>query len=1247
MTIVSTRTIGRVPRRRRQSTRQQNNSPAAAPLTPHDVYLAALRCCLYPALDSGVDKAAKPSIDIQKGPTPSSTGSSDRTLAEEARRAAEKFGIHYHVHEYEESINKGDTVKLASGTLRAFIKLLHARVEIFSGAMKDPRTGTFARAGGRILRERLGEGSNLGLLTDLRDLILCIGAYIDKELPKELTPEEHDKFLLLTAELFLAIVREAIQKAEVRNSVLHAPLLKDQDQLKVVLRSFMKYVPISGDSIDSSLADWLNVVFEMKKDEHRAHVVDARKSCTDKTTFVELKTLLDLMVKDDCPFARPSDFSQRQAYDSWKQREIHLLQVLLQNFHQRYPNSINARSSSSADPSSFLPSDPHAYYRMLLDVCLKHDMQHASAQDTVISLSKLSVAILSECSFRWRLSKEFKEIAFLDALVTYYQLGHLIEDDVFPKLHQLTKITGSFTQWRMADRDYYISVLDTLNRALHDKLRQFANMLGWKEKTPDGCNSTMQLITLILTTIREDRIWQDAHPEWASPGRLEEQVREELLEAINTRYRACSQMVADLPREIIRLTISVKAVNSDITNYRLYFREPIFGMSIMLIAAETCLKYFILEMENMRFSLQGDYQIAEMLDLYQVVKLLRDMCEESELSIVKDFDVESWFAPFISQWLALTDQRWVEWVKSAVDIEKYVPYMPPVSMHSTSVMDMYSCFHAGLEFIEKLAWRESGKKERLVKDFIKMMSKALQEYAQMMWDEFEAIDNENSDKPIEFSFQSCIKINNVVAAHLKLKDILQKLVKANAGHRKVDLAASRTEAQQDKATISVKVIRAANLQACDWTTSDPYVILSHGGTEIHRTRVIDKNLNPAWNQSFEIVVPHSLRDNESFLDLFVYDKDLIGKDDLCGEASVFLRDSKFDDFLSHDVEVSLKPQGKLLIRITRKGEIDDIAFWVSKAEETVRFCLEDMIRVYVEQLIRVARSTFSSVASSSGTKSSWSLPFSLGSTATSSPSVEDIQKALLPFLEYLDKTLSIFNGNIDRHLNEYLVDLWPSLAPPKKVVSAQQMKRSKTRAGKRGEEVKTMKRGGKGTGSAGNTPTSPDSEVTAANCLHNEIAEEELSRPSSVIKLIWQDLLSLVESTLSTFGADDKNKAERKIAASALRTRSSSLPQNLEGAAPVVVAPGVLMNANKPVQTLSMNGINVNLTTIKLSATERRAINCFTVIIEVLKSVFVCQIDGVECGYALAELEDARYDALCKLSDALLEEVKRREKEEK
>ncbi|KAI8826699.1 uncharacterized protein EV422DRAFT_7044 [Fimicolochytrium jonesii] len=948
------------------------SAPSDATHPDRFVYIETLRCCLMPVLDAGVDKGAAKSPNTAGSP---GTGSG---AVESGSKPSSHFNAVLLATGYlpanavtqAGSVEKGDTIQLGAATLKTFRKLLQARVEIFLSAMKDPRTRTFAKAGSRMLRERMHDSSNLALFADVRDLILVLGAYIHKELDAGLSPEDHDNYLLLTSELFLAVLREAIQKAEPRSTVMNCPILKDQAQLRVVLKSFIKHTPISGNSLESNLADWARVVFEVTKDEHQRVIADVRRTCNERSTFASLKAHLDSIIKNECPGSRPSDFQYREAYEAWKHRETQLLQVILQTFMQRFPNAAKLSTAGGSRVGGGVdPANPRLCYSVLLETCLRHDMQNTARDDGSIGLSKSSIALLSECAFRWRLSKEYRDVALFDLMLSFYRTGQIIEDDLFPKFKQISKAANNVRAWRVEDKMYYISILSRLSDGLHEKLRNFASMLGWKEKTPESCNSTMQLIALILSTLREDKAWLSEHPEWGTPGRLEELVREELLEAINARYRACSERVASLPREIIRLTISVKAVNSDITNYRLYFRDPIFELNIVLIAAETCLKYFLLEMENMRFSLKDDFAIGEMLDLYQAVKLLKDVSEESELPLVRNFDVESWFAPFISQWLALTDQKWLEWAKSAVDMEKYEPYMPPLSMHSTSVMDLFTCFYGGLDFIDKLDWKESTKKDRLVKDFVKMMSKSLQEYALMMWTDFHKIDNENSDKPFQFTPQSCIKLNNVVAALCKLDDILARLPsgdnprsvyissppvgrRRNINRKNISRTAERFEPDGDKSVFSVTISRASNLPACDWpaATSDPYAVLEHAGTELHRTRVIPKTLNPAWNQTFELFVPNSLRDNESFLDITVYDHDVIGKDDVCTEpVSIFLRDSKFEDFLSHDLELQLKPHGTLNVRVLRHGEIDDIEWWVRKAEEGVKYVLEDIIRVCAEQ----------------------------------------------------------------------------------------------------------------------------------------------------------------------------------------------------------------------------------------------------------------------------------------------------------
>ena len=76
------------------------------------------------------------------------------------------------------------------------------------------------------------------------------------------------------------------------------------------------------------------------------------------------------------------------------------------------------------------------------------------------------------------------------------------------------------------------------------------------------------------------------------------------------------------------------------------------------------------------------------------------------------------------------------------------------------------------------------------------------------------------------------------------------------------------------------------LQIADYTTSDPYVILSIGG-DTHRTPTVRKSLNPTWHQATYHLVVHNLKLQS--LRLTVMDSDFgIGSDDPLGYADVGL-----------------------------------------------------------------------------------------------------------------------------------------------------------------------------------------------------------------------------------------------------------------------------------------------------------------------------------------------------------------------
>ena len=94
--------------------------------------------------------------------------------------------------------------------------------------------------------------------------------------------------------------------------------------------------------------------------------------------------------------------------------------------------------------------------------------------------------------------------------------------------------------------------------------------------------------------------------------------------------------------------------------------------------------------------------------------------------------------------------------------------------------------------------------------------------------------------------------------------------------------------------LCLKVIMGKDLDAMDISgTSDPYVKIQVGSDrkakEIGKTKIIYKNLDPEWDEDFEIEMP----DMAIPLRISVWDNDLLGADDLIGET--FIRLDEFMD----------------------------------------------------------------------------------------------------------------------------------------------------------------------------------------------------------------------------------------------------------------------------------------------------------------------------------------------------------------
>ncbi|KAJ3393681.1 hypothetical protein HDU92_007581 [Lobulomyces angularis] len=1078
-----------------------------AAFSDSNLYKDALRCCVFPLLSStGIQK--------KKPPTPST--SSIEHYYEKISGLATDIT----------TINKTSVV-LADKAVVLFKDRLLQMANVMANIPKE-KEKFFSIAGLQLLKT---VGNQNHIVSDLKDLLVLIATCVsnamknyDRATKKTRSDEESDELLKSVVELYMGIIRGAISSSPTQGSIKfhESDLLNKKEVWSGLLQPFFKSTKAQDAAADTNnessqfLALWLRIVFDVPKDYHDTAVLDAKKNGNEKYVFAEIQNYIDDLKNDRVKFSSLKDFSSVEAYNSWKSSELHMLSGLQKVMDLRFGNNVAHKSINTLD---LIPKSSHLYYTKLLAKCLDHDL---SNQKKEIGLSKNSQQVLTECALRWRLGKVFREIALLDILIQRFHAKVLLLEDVYPQLTNVLKLCFDVTTLKKSDTVYYLTTLKGLKKSVRVYFASFSE--DFKVLTPESAvfsDGTMQLAIKVSRDIVNSPVWQ-TQPDYQTIKQLNSDIYDLLMESINSRYHHLNNRLSSQPREILRLTLLAKAINIEINKYAMYYPTKVLeeedgsgGYHLSLVTAETCFKYLILELNNMEYTINStskddEYAIKETLDLYQAVKLLHNICNENQMLISRNFNVEQWFYPYIIKYLDMADQKISEWVKPAVDVEQYEPILPPSNMYSSSVLDMFTTFHHALDFIENFNWKELGKKEKLIQKFMRTLSKALKEYTQLMFSEFKLILEENSFEEYSFTKQSCMKLNNLLGAKSKLTEVLEKLGVNSKGEQKFDPNAKKSEPNPVSSTFNVTVIRATDLLACDWTTSDPYTVLSYEGTELNRTKVIDKNLNPVWNETFPIYLPKDLNDNKSFLDLIVFDKDLLTADDICGSAQIFLRDRLYDDFLSHDVDIDLKPQGKLYIRICKEGEWEDSTWWVKKAEEWIKQTIDDMVKVYVDQMNRYFKASlnklFPSESKISGFFASITSTFTSASVLTGEEDAdiskeEKLENALLPLFNYSDKQFSLFMENIDPALGDYLIEINPWLKQKEFLFLNKNVNNDRVEKKEQSIEV--------------NYPTLSK---------RNLQLESSFEEPHIIIKLVWQEYLKTFKVFLLSFNSYNEEK---------------------------------------------------------------------------------------------------------------------------
>ncbi|KAI1296773.1 Multiple C2 and transmembrane domain-containing protein 1 [Halotydeus destructor] len=127
----------------------------------------------------------------------------------------------------------------------------------------------------------------------------------------------------------------------------------------------------------------------------------------------------------------------------------------------------------------------------------------------------------------------------------------------------------------------------------------------------------------------------------------------------------------------------------------------------------------------------------------------------------------------------------------------------------------------------------------------------------------------------------------------------------------------KAKTQQWDSVVNVILVEGKNLPSKDENgLSDPYVKFRLGN-EKYRSKVIPKELNPKWNEQFDL---HTFPDQSKVLEVIVYDKDFHGKDDFIGKCTINLNGLEKEE--THSIWKDLDDNcGAILLVVTISGTL--------------------------------------------------------------------------------------------------------------------------------------------------------------------------------------------------------------------------------------------------------------------------------------------------------------------------------------
>ncbi|KAF4336195.1 C2 domain protein [Fusarium beomiforme] len=734
---------------------------------------------------------------------------------------------------------------------------------------------------------------------------------------------------------------------------------------------------------------------------------------------------------------------------------------------------------------TFVPPDPRAFFKYILKHAMTFDQINSDPDLDYQPLSKQSMELLTELCVRWRVPQSSRLITLLEVASRNYLDRELLPeelDSVFdfvktplPEVKKPPHISNYSTplseidpsRWTVHDFAVYQHTLSTLHetllRDLYDRMEQ--------------CYDTKPPQIGVVQYILDHHIFSDScfSPRPEAAKEFSEHLSQRLHDQAKETYRQYMEKEISADRNdwdfanVVKLGKTVIKLCERI-NKRYKKNPEIMGVNPFQILVEEVFPRFeedanaiiesILEMAQ---ETGTELDIQDGFELYRELVAIRRIHNDSLPDRPFAFNIEDLLVDFVWRWVRAAESRVEEYVEQAVKQDQFqVRTENPEDIprdserHSVSIIDIFMLFNQTLDTVFNLNWGNDEHHARFMTSLSKAFAAGIGKYCELVDQKFakemdrpsaeelaaqtqttqekwmryakDAWNNKDRVEPFQFYSESFVKLNNIEYAMQEL-DKLERTMDPDACAallERIDGPKKKTR-RPNKYTFTVKVVEAEDLKACDANGySDPYVVFGDEYQKrLHKTRIIQRSLNPRWDETFDITVQGPVN-----MIATIWDYDTFGDHDYVGRTSLKLDPVHFSDYLPREFWLDLDSQGRLLIRVSMEGERDDIQFHFGKAFRHLKRTERDMVRKVTDKLTSQINNTLSletlrHLLGTGGIGASvtnlWKKRASTVQTATPA----QVEAALAPLFAYFDENFAIMKQTLTKAtMDAVMARLW-------------------------------------------------------------------------------------------------------------------------------------------------------------------------------------------------------------------------------